>query len=148
MSANTPWPDGPAIDGLDLTESVTADAPSARDEFLYYTAQGELAGIRKGDWKLLVRCPAPGKNSGAAPQPALLFNLARDLAETTNLAGRQPDKVAELRALLERRDAAITAGARPVWQATGPTRGPRHQSQNPPRRQTGPPEAPLLPEVT
>jgi choline-sulfatase len=45
--------------------------------------------IRKGDWKL---------HYGAAGVPPLLFNLAADPEELTNLAGKEPEKLAELTA--------------------------------------------------
>ena len=69
-------------------------------------------GIRLGDWKLLLP-------QGKQKEP-LLFNLADDLAESNNLAAKHPEKVAELTALLEKRDAEITKNARPPWNATKP----------------------------
>ncbi|MEM8680732.1 MAG: sulfatase, partial [Planctomycetota bacterium] len=80
-------PEGIRIDGQDTTDTILNGAPSPRTEFLYYSANGNLEGLRQGDWKLLV------KKSGRQPQetgrPAtrrLLFNLANDLSETTNVA--------------------------------------------------------------
>ncbi len=95
---------GNRIDGLDLSATLTGDAPSKRDEFIYYTAQGEPDGIRQGDWKLLLRKPAP-----------LLFNLREDISESENLAAKHPEKIAELTARLKELDAEITENARPVW---------------------------------
>jgi arylsulfatase A-like enzyme len=100
------------IDGMDISALLTTDAESPRTEFLHYTAQGAPGGIRKDDWKLLL---PQGKN-----KQALLFNLAGDLSESTNLAGKHPEKVAELTALLESRDAEITRNVRPPWNATKP----------------------------
>ena len=95
---------GNRIDGLDLSATLTGDAPSKRDEFVYYTAQGEPDGIRQGDWKLLLRKPEP-----------LLFNLKEDISELENLAAKHPEKIATLTARLKELDAEITENARPVW---------------------------------
>jgi uncharacterized sulfatase len=59
------------------------------------------AGLRfrwviEGDWKLIL--PDPLNEPKAHPE---LFNLARDPNETTNLAGREPDRVAHLTRLIE-----------------------------------------------
>jgi len=95
---------GSRIDGLDVSPAITGDAPSARDEFIYYAAQGGLDGIRKGDWKLLLRKPRP-----------LLFNLKEDISEKNDLASENPEKVEVLSARMKELDAEITANARPVW---------------------------------
>ncbi len=92
------------IDGLDLSTTLTGDTPSKRNEFVYYTAQGEPDGIRQGDWKLLLRKPAP-----------LLFNLKEDISESQNLAAKHPEKIATLTARLKELDAEITENARSVW---------------------------------
>ena len=84
----------PLLEGLEAVESPTAS-------FLYYTARGELAGIRRGRWKLLL-------------QPGTLHDVESDVGEQWNRADRHPELVAELRRLAVERDAAITAGARPV----------------------------------
>jgi len=59
--------------------------------------------VRLGDWKYI---PAPGSGGwgkgGDQSQPVQLYNLADDLGETKNLAAAMPEKVAEIRALLEK----------------------------------------------
>ena len=84
----------PLLEGLAGVESPTAS-------FLYYTARGELAGIRRGRWKLLL-------------QPGTLHDVESDVGEQWDRADRHPELVAELRRLAIERGAAITAGARPV----------------------------------
>jgi arylsulfatase A len=54
---------------------------------------GMMQGLRKGDWKL-----ARMKND----QPWELYNLAKDIGETTNLADKHPEKVKELAALVDK----------------------------------------------
>ena len=84
----------PLLEGVEGVESPTAS-------FIYYTSRGDLAGIRRGRWKLLL-------------EPGTLHDVESDVGERWNRADRHPDVVAELRALAIERDAAITAGARPV----------------------------------
>jgi arylsulfatase A-like enzyme len=109
---DAPLPSERKIDGLDISALLSTDEDSPREEFLHYTAQGAPAGIRFGDWKLLL---GQGKK-----KETLLFNLADDLAESNNLADKHPEKVAELTALLEARDVEITKSVRPPWIATKP----------------------------
>ena len=95
-------PDRP-IDGHDimpLLEGIEG-ASSPTSSFLYYTAHGELAGIRRGRWKLLL-------------EPGTLHDVESDVGEQWNRADRHPEIVAELRALAIERDAVITREARPV----------------------------------
>jgi hypothetical protein len=96
-----------------------AGEASPRAEFLYYTAHGEIEGIREGRWKLLVKRPQRGKQvaaGAAAVEPqVLLFDLEADLGEQTNLAERHPDLVARLRERMLSLDGEITANARPEW---------------------------------
>jgi arylsulfatase A-like enzyme len=101
--AGAALPDERAIDGHDISALLRGEvgAASPTPHFLYYTAKGELAGIRRGAWKLLFDGPE-------------LFQLEEDVSEARNAADKRPELVAELRALAERLDAEITADARPV----------------------------------
>jgi arylsulfatase A len=112
--AQSDLPDGIRIDGLDLSATITGDAPSKREEFLHYTPAGALDGIRQGEWKLL-RKGAGNWSAKPNNDSPLLFHLSKDLSETTNLAARHPEKVAALTARMNELDAEITANARPVW---------------------------------
>jgi arylsulfatase A-like enzyme len=78
--------------------SNPAAKPIAR--LLYWTTPTE-ASVRDGDWKLIVpraeggrKGKAKKEGTGAAGQ---LFDLAKDPYETTNLAAKMPEKVAELK---------------------------------------------------
>jgi arylsulfatase A-like enzyme len=53
-------------------------------------ASGGTPGLRMGNWKYI------------PTQPAQLYDLATDLGETKNLAATMPEKVAEMKALLEK----------------------------------------------
>lgn len=102
--AGSKLPAGLEIDGLDVSATISGNADSARNEFVHYTAQGALDGIRRDGWKLLKREPQ-----------ALLFHLSEDLSEAHDLAAQHPEKVKALAARMREIDAEITANARPVW---------------------------------
>ncbi len=113
-------PSDRTIDGLDMTRLWRGEAEtSPREEFLYYSAAGEIEGIRQGRWKLLVkqRQPEPNTAAGSAAPLAvlLLFDLKTDLAEQTNLADVHPDTVGRLRERMAELDREIAANARARW---------------------------------
>jgi arylsulfatase A-like enzyme len=107
------------IDGLDVSGlwmGTTKQSP--RTEFLHYTSQGEVEGLRQGNWKLLVKKPRRRGNqqSNPAPKPTtLLFDLSRDIGEQNNLAEDHPDVVGRLRKRMLELDAEITRNARSPW---------------------------------
>ncbi|MFT7677102.1 MAG: arylsulfatase A [Planctomycetota bacterium] len=91
------------IDGRDAFDVWRGAAPAEREAepFLYYTSRGELAGIRRGPWKLLLK-------------PGELYHLEHDVSEDRDAAKKHPDLVAELTELAISMDASITAEARPT----------------------------------
>ncbi|MBT8037786.1 MAG: sulfatase [Verrucomicrobiae bacterium] len=106
------------VDGCDLTGVIAGEAPSPRKELLYYSARGELEGLRQGDWKILVqkmRVRKGRKVKKGGNTKILLFNLAEDVSETTNLADKNSEKVKVLQTRMKELDNEITANARPVW---------------------------------
>jgi len=76
------------LDGVNLLPHLLGETTTALHEFLCWRAGAQRA-IRMGDWKL-VQTPREG-----TPQ---LFNLKTDLGETTDLAAKEPAKLAELTA--------------------------------------------------
>jgi len=125
----------------------TADAPAVRDTQLYYTRGVEVGAIRQGEWKLFLTDPTPPKNpqpknpaspaakpqarkpkaakaeadptapaSGAVRGP-LLYNLAEDPAETTDVAAKHPEIVAKLQALANEHEQEIKTNRRPAGEA-------------------------------
>ena len=116
----TSLPSDRKIDGLDVSGLWTGkQEKSPRNEFLYYTSQGKIEGIRQGDWKLLVKSNNKRQSQGGAtkqPQPQfLLFNLNDDLGEQNNLASQHPDKVEQLHTRLQNLDKTIESEARKPW---------------------------------
>jgi arylsulfatase A-like enzyme len=106
--------DGQGEDSFSFA-SVLADAsaPSPRRSIISHSINGSFA-IRDGAWKLAL-CPGSGGWSAPKPGskeeqglPALqLYDLSADLAETRNLADQQKERVAAMRADLEK---AVAAG--------------------------------------
>ncbi len=116
----TALPEGKRIDGLDVSGLwMATEQKSPRSEFVHYTSQGNLEGIRQNDWKLLIKKPRVNRNraqQSPAKQPqVMLFNLADDLGEQNNLAEAHPEIVAKLKARMEELDAEVTANAREPW---------------------------------
>lgn len=74
------------LDGMDLTPILTGarKAPAARP---LYWRLGPQGAMRAGDWKLI-----------KAEDSWMLFNLARDPGERTNLAAVEPERLAQMAA--------------------------------------------------
>ncbi len=88
----------PKNDGLNLLPAMKGDPLQPRNLFWHYPHYGNQGGspfssIRSGNDKLIV--------FHDPKQPPELYDLATDPGETKNLAQTNPDKVAELRELLD-----------------------------------------------
>ena len=93
---DTPLDPDREIDGLDASRLLSENVASPRKEFVYYTSQGRLEGLRQGNWKLLVKQPRRRPRDKDKPMPApeiLLFDLKKDVGESTNLAESNPEIV-------------------------------------------------------
>ena len=78
------------IDGFDLTGFLTGGSDvSPRSEYYYFN--GRLEAVRSGDWKL--------RTSSGKPE---LFHLKTDVSERIDRAEEMPEKVSELRILMEK----------------------------------------------
>ncbi|MBT5018811.1 MAG: sulfatase [Planctomicrobium sp.] len=115
-----PLPEGKKIDGINVSKLWNGSCDdSLRNEFVYYTSQGVLEGIRQGDWKLLVKKPRGNRNrqnKQATPEPTkFLFDLSQDVGEQNNQAQSKPELVKKLQQRMEELDAEITQNARLPW---------------------------------
>jgi arylsulfatase A-like enzyme len=125
VSAQAEW----KLDGVNLLPYVKGEKTGAPHDALYWRL-GEQTAVRRGDWKL-VRYDRTADLTGAkaddtksVTRPAeeakvtepRLYNLARDVHESEDLTGANPDKVAELQGLWNAWAAELKE---PLW---GPAR--------------------------
>ena len=97
-AADADLPSGVEIDGRNILPLAKGDTENWDRETLFWQS-GPYRVVRHGNWKLQV----------SEPDRVWLYNLASDPTEQNNLAEFEPDKLAELQALL----AAHKANARP-----------------------------------
>ena len=103
------------LDGRDVWPMLTQGARSPHDAILSVQSP-ERAAVRMGDWKLVLNASetdaeetpataatAPAKPRGKRPaktESLALYNLATDIGEQNNLAAKEPERVAAMRAKL------------------------------------------------
>jgi arylsulfatase A-like enzyme len=92
------------IDGVDLLPFLRGAQTGRPHETLFWRS-GHYRAIRVGDWKLQV---------SERPPRTWLFDLTTDPSEHTDLAQREPERVAELRAVLAATEREMVA---PAWPA-------------------------------
>src|SRR5262245_32768126 len=82
-------------DGIDMWPALTQSAAKFPDRTIYTAAPGFRAQmVRHGDWKLIVTSSDSKKGKTGQVE---LFNLAKDLGETKDLATELTEKVAEMK---------------------------------------------------
>jgi len=90
------------LDGVNLIPYVKGETSTPPHDALYWRLGAQTA-IRQGDWKLVSydrTADETNKTSDVTSEPDVtkprLYNLARDIGETEDLSGANPQKVAEL----------------------------------------------------
>jgi len=107
-------PDTAGEDSFSLMPLLKGEDKPIRENAVSASIGGTPA-LRSGSWKYI---PAPGSGGwgtgGDQSQPVQLYNLADDLGESKNLAAAMPEKVTEMKSLLEKliTDGRSTPGAR------------------------------------
>jgi arylsulfatase A-like enzyme len=94
--AGAKLPAGRIIDSEDIL------AGPAKRQALFWRS-GDYRAVRAGDWKLQVT---------KRPEKARLYNLSADPTERHDLAAREPQRVAQLKAMLEAQNRDM---AKPIW---------------------------------
>jgi arylsulfatase A-like enzyme len=87
-------PRAAAADSQDLLPALLGRRKEGRESLIVQAQFASALAVRNGRWKLI--SPAADAPGGQAE----LYDLASDPGERTNLAGRRPEKVKELMALL------------------------------------------------
>jgi arylsulfatase A-like enzyme len=105
-AAHAKGPKDRPMDGVDLTPFIRGERKGRPHEVLFWRT-GPYRVVRAGDWKLQVT---------ELPVKDWLYDLSSDPTERNNLAEQRPDKVAELKALLDRHDAEQV---KPLWPQLG-----------------------------
>jgi arylsulfatase A-like enzyme len=93
------------LDGVNLLPYVRGDKQGRPHEAIYWRF-GQQMAIRMGDWKLVKASGAGLEGTGAGLRRSVvkdlagahLYNLAKDIGETTNLHEQEPERVKELAA--------------------------------------------------
>jgi len=122
-----PVPSDAAEDSISLLPVLEgrSDAPM-RETLVHHSIDGSFA-VRQGGWKLELcpdsggwSAPASGSPASAKLPPTQLYDLARDPAETDNVAAAHPEIVARLTGLLGRYIAEGRSTPGPSRSNTGP----------------------------
>lgn len=97
LGEDTNWRDE-AMDGLSILPTLTGKGTQQEHEFLYWEFHEENGrqAVRAGDWKLIRQNI---KNGNPTHE---LYNIAEDPHEDNDLAASNPDKVEELKAIMDR----------------------------------------------
>jgi len=95
-------PDDVTLDGVDLLPFVKGESVGVPHDTLFWR-EGHHQSVQHKGWKLI---------TAAQPDQRWLFNLAEDPTEQQNLAQTQPEKLAQLQALLAAHNAEQ---AEPLW---------------------------------
>ncbi len=90
-AAGAAIPSDRQIDGVDVVPFITGAAAGEPHQTLFWRS-GPYVVARQGDWKLQIE---------GTSKLVALYDLAADPAEKANLAAANPDKVAEMKALIE-----------------------------------------------
>lgn len=87
--------DAQALDGVSVWSTLIGrPAPHPRTELLYWHGKGQATAIRVGDWKLFFN--AGDKGDPDVSDGPVLYHLATDPKETTDLAEQHPEKVKQM----------------------------------------------------
>jgi arylsulfatase A-like enzyme len=95
-----------AIDGVNLLPFIKGEAPGRPHDVLFWRTDDYLT-MRAGDWKLQV---------SELPKKDWLFNLAIDPTEKSNLAGKEPERLATMKSQLA---AWNKTQRKPLWPSLG-----------------------------
>jgi len=118
------------IDGKDITQVLLGETTKSPHEAWHYFKGNRLEAIRSGPWKLALTPQILGMGIREKPQDLLvkgvrLYNLDKDIGETTDVAQEHPDVVARLQRMADemRSDIGVVgakSGVRPPGKVENP----------------------------
>lgn len=122
-------PEQPAIDGRDISPILLGKTTESQREAHYYFSGFNLQAVRQGSWKLALspQNETMGRAVAADAQTKSprLYNLDKEIGEKTNVADENPEIVAKLTALAEKKNAEIggknPAARRPAGKVANPS---------------------------
>ncbi len=94
-------PENAGVDSFSLLPLLKGGDQPVRKNAVNCSAGG-VPAVREGYWKLILAQGSGGKGKNDTAQLVQLYNLAEDLGETKSLAAEQPERVAQMQALLEK----------------------------------------------
>ena len=98
---DTELPDNAGEDSFSLLPLLQGGTHPVRETSVSCSSSG-VPSLRRGDWKYIAARGSGGWGKGGdQSQPVQLYHLADDMGETRNLAAEQPERVAQMQALLE-----------------------------------------------
>lgn len=95
-------------DSVSILPAIVDETP-VRDDLIHHSSLGVFS-VRKENWKLVIDCDNSGDigrgagNEGTRPDPDLLgqlYDISEDPYETTNLFDDRPEKVEEIRSMVD-----------------------------------------------
>ena len=96
-------PNDRAMDGVNVLGGIVPGLPADPRQAPLFWRSGDYRVVRAGDWKLQI---------GRGSQTAWLYNLAVDPTEQHDLSAAEPERVAQLRALIDAQNRGLPA---PMW---------------------------------
>lgn len=88
-------------DSFSLLPLLIGENKAVRENAVSTSISGFLS-LRERAWKLILGSGSCGWSPGSDGEPTQLYNLANDIGETKNLAGEIPDRVSEMKSLMEK----------------------------------------------
>ncbi len=95
------------IDGANMSDLLLGKSEVSPREAHFYYVQHSFQAVRSGPWKLAIR-----QQEGVKEKGLRLYNLDKDIGETTNVASENPEVVNRLKALADKQEASLNAGIR------------------------------------
>lgn len=112
------------IDGKDISQVILGKTTQSPHEAWYYFRGTKLEAVRSGPWKLALSAQSLGMGMRERPadltKPMRLYNLDKEIGEATNLADKNPEIVARLKALADKMAADMAANRRPAGSVQNP----------------------------